>query len=164
MLSSNEFNQGTPMFTRRTFIGLAAALPAAALITRPAMASEPPFFSDMGLAIRGADPVAFFTEGAPVIGSADHALMWEGTMWHFASAENMETFEMNPTLYAPQYGGYCAFAMARGYIASTVPEAWSIVDGRLYLNYSVRVRDRWSRDIPGNIAAADANWPGILDA
>lgn len=153
------------MLNRRTLlIGLAATAPAALLLTRPAMAGEPPVFSDGGVAIRGADPVAFFTEGGPVQGDPANALMWEGTVWHFASAANMEMFEMNPTAYAPQYGGYCSFAMSRGYIASSVPEAWTIYEGKLYLNYSLSVRDRWSTDIPGNIAAADGHWPEALNA
>lgn len=150
------------MFTRRMILTAAVAAPAAALLTRPAMAAEPEVFSEDGIAIRGADPVAFFTQGAPVIGSADHALMWNGTTWHFASAANMEMFMANPDAYAPQYGGYCAFAMSKGYVATTVPEAWSIHDDKLYLNYSVNVRQVWSEDIPGNIVLADGNWPTAL--
>ncbi|SMX37811.1 YHS domain-containing (seleno)protein [Octadecabacter ascidiaceicola] len=150
------------MLTRRMLLSAAAAAPAAAFFTRPAMAAEPYVFSEDGVAIRGADPVAYFTEAAPVIGSAGHALMWEGTTWHFASAENMEMFMANPTAYAPQYGGYCAFALSKGSLASTVPEAWTIHDDKLYLNYSVNVRQVWSEDIPGNIALADVQWPAIL--
>ncbi|SLN20439.1 YHS domain-containing (seleno)protein [Pseudooctadecabacter jejudonensis] len=150
------------MLNRRTLLAAAAAAPAAALFARPALAAKPSVFIHGGVAIRGADPVAFFTEGAPVIGSADHALEWEGATWNFASAQNMETFMGNPAAYAPQYGGYCAFALSRGSIATSVPEAWSIVDDKLYLNYSVNVRQVWSEDIPGNIAKADANWPGVL--
>ena len=70
----------------------------------------------------------------------------------------------NPHAYAPQYGGYCSFAMSKGAIATTVPEAWAIVDGKLYLNYSVNVRSVWSEDIPGNITLADGHWPDILNA
>lgn len=150
------------MLTRRMLLSAAAAAPAAALFSRPAQAAEPYLFSVDGVAIRGADPVAFFTEGAPVIGSPDHALMWEGATWHFASAENMEMFMADPRAYAPQYGGYCAFALSKGSLASSVPEAWTVHDGKLYLNYSVNVRQVWSEDIPGNIALADAQWPAIL--
>ena len=150
------------MLTRRMLLTAAVAAPAAAFLARPAMAMEPEVFSDGGIAIRGADPVAFFTEGAPVIGSADHALMWNGTTWHFASADNMELFMANPEAYAPQYGGYCAFAMSKGYVATSVPEAWTIHEDKLYLNYSVNVRQVWSEDIPGNIALADENWPNAL--
>ncbi|MCW1951818.1 MAG: YHS domain protein [Octadecabacter sp.] len=150
------------MLTRRMLLSAAAAAPAAAIFTRPAMAAEPSVFAVDGVAIRGADPVAFFTDAAPVIGSADHALMWEGATWHFASADNMELFMANPTSYAPQYGGYCAFAMSKGYLATSVPEAWTVHDGKLYLNYSVNVRQVWSEDIPGNIGRADMQWPAIL--
>jgi YHS domain-containing protein len=140
----------------------AVAAPAAALLTRPAMAAEPEVFSVDGIAIRGADPVAFFTEGAPVTGSTDHALMWNGTTWHFASAENLELFMGNPEAYAPQYGGYCAFAMSKGSIATSVPDAWTVHEGKLYLNYSVNVRQVWLEDVPGNIALADGHWPTVL--
>ena len=150
------------MLTRRMILTAAVAAPAAAFFSRPAMAAEPAVFSEDGIAIRGADPVAFFTQGAPTAGSADHALMWNGTTWHFASAENMELFMSNPEAYAPQYGGYCAFALSKGSLASSVPEAWTIHEDKLYLNYSVNVRQVWSEDIPGNIALADGNWPTIL--
>lgn len=150
------------MLTRRMLLSAAAAIPAAAMFTRPVLAAEPSVFSVDGVAIRGADPVAYFTEGAPVIGSPEHALMWEGTTWHFASAENMELFMANPNAYAPQYGGYCAFALSKGSLASSDPEAWTVYDGKLYLNYSVNVRQVWAEDIPGNIALADAQWPAVL--
>ena len=147
------------MLTRRTLIGLMATTP---LLARPALAAEPEVFADGGLAIHGIDPVAYFRQSAPVRGAADHTLMWRGAVWHFANAENMAAFEADPQGFAPQYGGYCAFAVSRGYTASTDPEAWTIHDGKLYLNYSLSVRSRWAQDIPGNVAAADANWPGVL--
>ena len=150
------------MFNRRTFIIGAAATPFAAVFAGPVRAAEPEVFSENEIAIRGADPVAFFTQGTPVLGSADHALMWRGTMWHFASAQTMEMFTANPEAYAPQYGGYCAYAASQGYVASTVPEAWTVYNGKLYLNNSTGVRRRWLRDIDSYIVAADANWPGIL--
>ncbi|MEM6423149.1 MAG: YHS domain-containing (seleno)protein, partial [Pseudomonadota bacterium] len=106
--------------------------------------------------------VAYFVQGGPKPGRAAHAATWNGTTWHFASAENRERFLADPAVYAPQYGGYCAWAVSRGYTAPTVPEAWEIVDNRLYLNFSLGVRARWRRDIPGNIARANANWPGVL--
>jgi len=150
------------MLTRRTLLSAALAAPAATMLASPALAREPQTFAADGLAIRGADPVAYFTQGEPVIGSADHSLTWEGATWHFASADNMAAFTADPDRYAPQYGGYCAFAMSRGAIATTVPEAWSIVDDKLYLNFSVNVRQVWNEDIPGNISKADANWPTAL--
>ena len=104
-----------------------------------------------------------FKAGKPIAGSQDHALDWNGSRWLFSSAENKAAFMENPEAYAPKYGGYCAFAMSKGYVAPTVPEAWTIVDGKLYLNFSLGVRTRWEKDIPGNIAAADGHWPKPLE-
>lgn len=115
-----------------------------------------------GVAIDGADTVAYFTASEAVIGSAEFAHEWQGATWHFASAENRDLFAANPEQYAPQYLGYCAWAVSQGSTAPIDPEAWKIVDGKLYLNYDKRVQNRWAKDIPGNIAKADANWPGVL--
>lgn len=149
------------MLTRRATLGLVAAAPLMAL-ARPALAAEPPIFAEGGVAIKGADPVAYFTEGRPVIGASEHALDWNGATWHFASAQNRDAFAAEPAAYAPQYGGYCAYAVSQDYTAKIEPEAWTIVDGKLYLNFSRRVRRIWSRDVPGHIAAANANWPDVL--
>lgn len=115
------------------------------------------------LAVSGYDAVAYFTEGKPVEGSDDFTVEYDGALWRFASAENRDAFAANPAKYAPQYGGYCAWAVSQGYTASTDPEAWKIVDGKLYLNYSLSVQQRWARNIPSNIAAGDANWPKVLE-
>ncbi|NNF24928.1 MAG: YHS domain protein, partial [Rhodobacteraceae bacterium] len=72
-------------------------------------------------------------------------------------------FDADPAAFAPQYGGYCAYAVSKGATATTDPDAWTVHDGRLYLNFSTTVRSIWQEDIPGNIARADANWPGVLD-
>ncbi|MCO6382904.1 YHS domain-containing (seleno)protein [Oceanicola sp. 502str15] len=145
------------MLTRRLL--LAAALAALAM---PAAAEEPPIFAASELAIRGYDPVAYFTEGKPVEGSAAHQLMWMGATWRFASAANRDRFERNPQKFAPQYGGYCAFAASQGYVAPTDPAAFTVHDGKLYLNYSQRIRRTWEKDIPGHVSAANANWPKPL--
>jgi len=116
------------------------------------------------LAIRGADPVAYFTEGAAVPGVPDYEYEWNGATWRFSSADNLATFMADPEAYAPQYGGYCAKAMSEGNLASVDPRAWKIVDGKLYLNYSQEVQAQWFEDIPGNIAKADAFWPNVLAA
>ncbi len=118
-----------------------------------------PIFADNGVAIRGADPVAYFQVGQAVQGNQQFTHNWMGVHWWFSSAQNRDLFAASPEEYAPQYGGFCAFAVANGYTAPTVPEAWSIVEGRLYLNFSLRVRAQWERDIPGNIARANKNWP-----
>lgn len=116
-----------------------------------------------GVAIRGYDPVAYHVEGKPVKGSSQYEFKWKNAKWRFSSAENLNLFEADPEKFAPRYGGYCAWAVSQGYTASVDPEnAWTIVEGRLYLNYSVDVKIMWSRDIPGNIKKADANWPGVL--
>lgn len=120
------------------------------------------FVDDSGLAIRGTDPVAYFTQGGPVAGSAEFTHTWSGATWQFASAENRDLFAANPELYAPQYGGFCAWAVSQGYTADIDPNAWKIVDNKLYLNFNRSVQRRWERDIPGNIGKADANWPGVL--
>ena len=114
-----------------------------------------------GLALKGYDPVAYFTEKKPVPGKAEFTARHESATYRFASAANRDTFAAAPQEYAPQYGGYCAYGMASGYKAPIEPDAWTIVDGKLYLNYSRSVRDRWSSDIPGFIRKADANWPSV---
>ena len=130
----------------------------------PALAKDPVYTGTFSsLAVSGYDPVAYFTEGKPVEGNGDHEVEWNGAAWQFASAENLATFEADPEAYAPKYGGYCAWAVSQGYTASSDPEAWRIVDGRLYLNYSKGVQETWAQDVPGNIAKADGNWPKVLE-
>lgn len=150
------------MLSRRTLLAGLSALPVAGLIAPRAQAAEPEIFSVDGLAIRGTDPVAYFDMAAPQAGSAGHAVMWRGSTWRFASAEAMARFEMNPEAYTPEFGGYCAYAASLGYLAPSVPEAWTIYEDRLYLNASLRARDLWLQDVPGNIAKGRDNWPGIL--
>jgi YHS domain-containing protein len=113
------------------------------------------------LAIEGTDPVGYFTEGRPVRGDRAHALMWRGVEWRFSSPETLAAFEADPVRYAPQYGGWCAWAVAEGYTAPTTPEAWAVVDGKLYLTHSRSTQRRWKRDIPGNVERANANWPAL---
>jgi YHS domain-containing protein len=117
-----------------------------------------------GTAIEGTDPVAYFTERRPVEGASAFAHDWMGATWYFASAENRDRFAAEPEKYAPQYGGYCAWAVAHGYTATIDPEAWKIIEGKLYLNYSKDVQADWAEDIPGNITKGDANWPKIRAA
>jgi YHS domain-containing protein len=114
-----------------------------------------------GLALKGYDPVAYFTEGKPVRGTPEFTATHEGATYRFASAANRDAFAAAPAKYAPQYGGYCAFGMASGYKAPIEPDAWTVVDGKLYLNYNQSVRSRWSTDVPGYVRKADANWPTV---
>ena len=150
------------MITRRTFLVSAAALPVAGGLAIPARAAEPPVFQTDGIAINGIDPVAYFTAEKPVEGDTSEAITFMGATFLFASAENREMFEGNPDKYAPRYGGYCAYAVSKGYTATTDPRAWSVHNDRLYLNYSRPVRALWAVDKDGHIARADANWPGVL--
>jgi hypothetical protein len=138
-------------------VGLLSAGPAAAAKSE----INQSYFS--GVAIKGTDPVAYFTDKKPVEGLSDISYKWRGAEWRFKSAANRDTFAAAPEKYAPQFGGYCAWAVSQGYTATIDPAAWSIVDGRLYLNYSKGVQSQWSEDIPGNIALGRKNWPGVLD-
>jgi YHS domain-containing protein len=152
------------MSIRRLLIAL--LLPAALLFQAPtAFAAKEPVYTGTfnNVAASGYDPVAYFVEKKPVEGSGDFEFEWNGATWRFANQSNLDTFKASPESYAPQYGGYCAWAVSQGYTASTDPEAWRIVDGKLYLNYSKNVQATWVQDIPGNIAKADKNWPEVLE-
>ena len=118
----------------------------------PAEAAAETIFVEDGVAIRGAAPVAYFTEGNYVPGTADFIHEWAGATWQFASAENRDAFVADPDAYAPEYGGFCAWAVSQVYTAEVDPNAWKIVDGKLYLNFNDSIQARWERDIPGNIA------------
>jgi YHS domain-containing protein len=116
-----------------------------------------------GLAVDGYDAVAYFTDGKPVKGAKEFTHEWQGATWRFASAAHRDAFAAEPETYAPQYGGYCAWAVSQDYTADADPEAWTVVDGKLYLNYSAKVQATWGLDKAGNIAKADANWPAVLE-
>lgn len=117
-----------------------------------------PTFSDESGAIRGYDPVAYHLQGEPVKGSPEFATEYNGATWYFSSDEHRDLFENDPEKFAPQYGGYCAYAMSKNFVVSIDPNAWKIVDDKLYLNYSPGVRRTWLKDIPGYVEKADANW------
>jgi YHS domain-containing protein len=127
------------------------------------LAAKPEWHLSRGLALGGYDAVAYFTESRAVTGDARFELPWKGARWRFASAEHRDQFRAKPEQYVPQFGGYCAWAVSRGYTASGDPHAWSVVDGRLYLNYSVSVRSQWEKDRAANIAKGTANWPAVLE-
>ena len=138
------------------------------LVAQPAPAGpkpdKPETFATRAGAIRGYDPVAYFTDKAPVKGNKSLRYNFKGADWVFASEENRQLFIDDPEKYAPQYGGWCAYAMGRGYFAKTDPDAWTIEDGKLYLNYSLSIREKWLKDVPGYIAKGDANWAGFYGA
>jgi YHS domain-containing protein len=115
-----------------------------------------------GIAIRGYDPVAYFTEGAPKKGKAEFTAEYEGAKWQFASAESKALFEADPAKYTPAYGGYCAYGVAQGYLVKIEPDAWSIREGRLYLNFDQNVQAQWTRKPAEYIAQADDQWPDLI--
>ncbi len=111
-------------------------------------------------AINGYDPVSYF-EGSPAKGNDNYSYQWNDATWYFTSDENLSKFQSDPEKYAPQFGGYCAYGMAGGYKASTEPDAWTIVDDKLYLNYNVEVRSKWKENRDSLINTAEANWPSV---
>lgn len=120
------------------------------------------YFAKDGIAIAGADPVAYFTNSAYVPGKPEFTHEWNGATWQFSSAKNRDSFAATPEAFVPQYGGFCAWAVSQGYTADIDPTAWKIVAGKLYLNYNADIQTKWSKDIPGNITKANKNWPGVL--
>ncbi len=115
------------------------------------------------VALGGHDAVAYFTESRPTQGSFEFEYRWKGATWRFASRKKLDAFQADPEAYAPQYGGYCAYAVSQGATAPGDPNVWRIVDGKLYLNVNEAVSKIWANDIPGYIVKADANWPKLLE-
>ena len=113
-------------------------------------------------AVSGYDTVAYFTAGKPVKGKKAFKTSYMDAEWRFSSQDNLDAFLADPAKYAPQYGGYCAWAIGRGYTASGDPKQWKIVDGKLYLNYDAKIKKKWEADIPYFIKLADQIYPGIV--
>ena len=117
-----------------------------------------------GLAVSGYDPVAYFIAGRAEVGSPDITATHAGATYRFANAANRDRFVADAAKYLPAYGGYCAYGVANGYKVKIEPDAFTIVDGTLYLNYDMGVMKKWRADIPGYIAKADANWKELEQA
>jgi YHS domain-containing protein len=124
-----------------------------------ACASASLVFQKEGLALRGYDPVAYFTQGQPVKGLPQFQAQHQGAVFHFASAAHRDSFVSTPEKYAPQYGGYCAFGMSNGYKAATDPASFTVREGKLYLNYNSDVQKMWKANMPAFISKADQLWP-----
>ncbi len=135
---------------------IAAAPPAAA---RPAPEINAPAG---GLAVGGYDAVAYFRDGKPVRGDRHYQLRYKGAVWRFASGETLRQFQERPDAFAPQFGGYCAWAVSQHYLAPGDPLQWKIVDGRLYLNANARAKQLWEGDQADAIVRGQANWPAVL--
>jgi YHS domain-containing protein len=149
------------------YIAVVAAISlscAVSLLPAQAIAKTDPVYTGTfsNVAVSGYDPVAYFTNGRPVKGSTAFKVNFKGAEFLFANADNLAKFKANPSAYAPQYGGYCAWAVSQGYTASGDPTVWKIVSGKLYLNYDREIGTRWGKNISGHIRSANVNWPKLL--
>lgn len=133
------------------------------MLTALAWAAGPVNTDQNGVALKGHDPVAYFTENRPVKGQAEWTATVGGVTYLFASAQNRASFLAEPQRYQPQYGGYCAYGVAQGYKPDIDPIAFQVMDGKLFLNLSPAVLRRWQLDIPGHIRSADENWPALAN-
>nr|WP_321359370.1 YHS domain-containing (seleno)protein [uncultured Hyphomonas sp.] len=140
-----------------------SAAPVAVIV--PAAQAEPAVYTSRfsNTALQGYDPVSYFTDGQPVKGAKEFSAEYKGAKFLFASAANRDAFLADPAAYAPQYGGYCAWAMADGKYAKGNAKYWKIVDGKLYLNYNSGIQKKWNADIPGFIEKADTQWQDLQD-
>lgn len=114
-----------------------------------------------GTALQGYDPVAFFTDGKPVLGQEKFHSSYHGATYRFASADHEAVFEKDPAKYEPQFGGYCAYGVSKGHLAPVKIDAFQIVNGRLLMQYDSEVKKEFNKDQPGNLQAADKNWPKV---
>jgi hypothetical protein len=150
-----------PLGTRATGWSLRGLALAAILVASTAVAGERINKDAEDLAILGYDTVAYFTEGRPVKGSPDFEYVWQDARWRFASAEHRTLFAGEPDRYAPQFGGFCTGGVGLGRLSPIDPEAWVIVDGRLYLHYDKEGRDETAADPKANIAVAAESWEAL---
>lgn len=137
---------------------------ATAVLTTTVQARQDPVYTPKlsNVAVSGYDAVAYFVENRPVKGNPKISATHEGAKWYFVSTANRDKFMAAPATYAPQYGGYCAWAVSQGYTASADPLAWKIVSNKLFLNYNAEIQKKWEADIPALIKKADSNWPQVL--
>lgn len=136
----------------------------AASLPLPAFAKEPRYFTEAvpGVGASGYDTVAYFVEKRAVKGDPAFTARHDGVEWRFSSAANRDAFAADPAKFIPQFGGYCAYAVAKGGTASGDPTQWDIVDGKLYFNYDASVRKTWNGDRANFIKSGHANWPKVL--
>ena len=147
----------------RLQFALVPALMVTAIVVGLAAARKPEIYTFRGrVALDGYDAVSYVSAGKPLRGRPELEHRWKDAVWRFSTTENRDRFIEEPERYAPQFGGYCAYAVSKGYTASGDPLVWRIVDDRLYVNYSREAARLWQEDIPGNIAKGRRNWPGVL--
>jgi len=121
-------------------------------------------FTNKGYAANGYDMVAYFREGKPVEGKKNFLYQWNDAFWLFSTKQNLDLFSHSPEKYAPQFGGYCTYGVFEGHKATTHPDAWTIVDNKLYLNYNKDVRELWRKDRAEGIKKAEENWITVKDS
>ncbi len=132
-------------------------LVAAVALCSPLLA-QPPIEKDKnGLALRGWDTVSYF-DGKPVQGKAEFSTEWKGATWRFASAAHRDAFIADPNKYAPQYGGHCAYGLAKGHLVTADPQIWKVIGGKLYVNYDSDVQKSWEKKTAQYIVDANAEW------
>ena len=134
-----------------------------ALLASSALAEPKPNVDKSGVALQGYDPVAFFTDGKPVIGMEEFHGTFHDATYRFASAEHQAMFEKEPAKYEPQLGGYCAYGVAKGHLAPVKIDAFQIVDGHLLMQYDTGVKKEFNKDPNGNLDAATKAWPSLTD-
>ena len=146
-------------FTALTFTFAAAVSAAPAINT---LKNSALFSSRTDTAINGYDTVAYFSQGKPVKGSDSFVFQWKEAKWKFSTQANLDLFRASPEKYAPQYGGYCAYGVANGNLVKVDPEQFTVLDGKLYLNYDADVQQAWKQDIPGFNKLADSKFQALL--
>ena len=150
------------MLTRNSIARTFSRSSCAALMATLALSAMAGQFNETdGVAIKGFDPVAYVTEQKAVPGLAEFTGIYKGSTFRFVNTANRDAFIANPEKFAPQYDGYCAYGVSRGYKAATSPDAFRVVDGKLYLNFNAEVKTTWAKDVPGYIGKADAQWPTV---
>jgi YHS domain-containing protein len=145
-------------------LGRAAVVAVALSLSTTLVAAQALNTDKSGVAVSGYDPVAYFSQTTALKGSPQITATHGGATYYFSSTANRDVFLANPDKYAPVYGGYCAYGVAKGHKVSIDPEAFRVVDGKLYLNHDKSVQEKWLADIPGNIAQAERTWPALKDA
>lgn len=158
-----------PRSSRRHFIA-SAALVAFSALALPQLAQayheQSPSALNLdakGVALKGYDPVSYFSSGGPALGQSAFSEKHEGATYWFANAGNRDVFKANPAKYAPAYGGFCAMGVALEKKLDINPQLWRVVDGKLYLNVHKEAQTRWLEDVKGNLAQAEKIWPRIKD-
>jgi YHS domain-containing protein len=120
------------------------------------------FFEQDGMAIAGYDPIVYFTDMKATHGIKEISAEYKGSVFLFTSAENRDKFLSSPELYVPQFNGFCAYGVAGGYKAKIDPLAFSVIGGKLYLNYNTEVQSKWTKDVNHYISKAENEWSEVI--